>query len=177
MKLSTIQLEASVIADLYKKNLVEAKKPGLPENGEKAAISKETPGKYPEQHPVPADIKKDILILVNYEGPGELPGEELVFLTNMLTACKLSIADTVIMNLNKVPNPTYKAITAKLHSKIILLFGVTPSSLELPIDFPPFQVQSLNTVTFLYSAALDEIKKDKILKSKLWVCLQKIFNL
>ena len=128
-------------------------------------------GHYIDKH-----NKKNILVVVNYKDVIYLPDEELDLLTNMLTACKLSIADVAIINLNKIETPSYKKIISELNSEVILLFGTEPSALELPVDFPHFQVQSFNSYTFLYTPPLENIKNDKVLKSKLWVCLRRIFN-
>ena len=50
-----------------------------------------------------------------------------------------------------------------------------PAMLDLPVNFPHFQVQSFNNSTFLFTPSLHEIQ-NTILKSKLWVCLRRIFN-
>ena len=178
MKLSANKLPPSVISDLYKKSLVEAESPALPQIQAKATAVIEPMGKrIAEQIHFLGDNKKNILILVNYAHVNYLPDEELDFLTNMLSACKLSLTDVAIMNLYKTANPSYKDISGKINSSTILLFGTAPSMLELPVDFPHFQIQSFNNNTFLYTPPLENIKDDKILKSKLWVCLRKIFNL
>jgi len=57
-----------------------------------------------------------------------------------------------------------------------MLFGTEPSTINLPVSFPHFQLQSFNNYTFLFTPPLHEIRNDQILKSKLWVCLRKIFN-
>ncbi len=98
------------------------------------------------------------------------------YLTNMLSACKLNLGDVAIINLNKIPDPSYKEILNTLNGNILLLFGTDPALLNLPVSFPYFQVQLFSSYTFLYIPSLDEIRNDKILKSKLWVCLRRIFN-
>jgi len=170
-----------VIPALYNKSLVITE-PDSPEE--------QKPLPVPEPVPIANDIfpvaapqiqflggnRKNILILVNYENVSYLPDEELNFLTNMLSACKLNIGDVAIINLNKIPNPSYKEILDTLNGNIVLLFGTDPEILNLPVSFPHFQVQSFSSYTFLYTPSLDKIGNDKILKSKLWVCLRRIFN-
>jgi hypothetical protein len=178
MKLSAIRLEASVIQDLYKKYLVEAESRSLPEIHVKVtAVAESKEKSIAEENHFLGENKKNILILVNYKHEKYVPEEDLAFFITMLSACRLSLADVAIMNLNKTPDPSYKDINSRLNSRIILLFGIAPSSLELPVDFPHFQVQSFNNCIFLYTPSPGDIKEDKILKSKLWVCLRKIFNL
>ncbi|MES1216869.1 MAG: hypothetical protein ABUT20_15240 [Bacteroidota bacterium] len=178
MKLNAIKLEASVISDLYKKNLVEPKSTGLKEKqSTPQTVVADTPKKAESDMHFLGENKKNIMVLINYKTVNIIPDEELQFLTNMLSACKLNLADVAIINLDKITNPTYKQITSKVAGNTTLLFGISPSMLELPVDFPHFQVQSFNNSTFLYTPSLEDIKEDKVLKSKLWVCLRKIFNL
>ena len=176
MKLNTLKLPHSVISDLYAKSLVTIDNDILKQEENITAIEVDA-------RPVAAapihflgENKKNILILVNYENISFLPDDELTFLTNMLTACKLNLADVAIINLNKIQDTSYKEILRKISGSIILLFGIDFSALSLPVSFPHFQVQAFNNYTFLYTPSLGEMSADKILKSKLWVCLRRIFN-
>jgi hypothetical protein len=121
--------------------------------------------------------QKNILIVVKNDNITYLPDEDLEFLTNILKACKLSLEDVAIVNTNNNPDEGYKEYLKNWSSKIVLLFGVSPVSFDLPVSFPEFQVQSLTNTKFLYSPALSECRTDKLLKSKLWVSLQRIFGL
>jgi hypothetical protein len=121
--------------------------------------------------------EKSILIVVNYNNIVFIPDEELEFLTSILKACKLSLNDVAIVNTNNNPGDGYKEYTRQFNSKVVLLFGVDPLSFGLPINFPEFQVQSLTNTVFLYSPSLSECMANKLLKSKLWVSLQRIFGL
>ena len=177
MKLSDIKLDQSVIQDLYKKNLVEDVLSGSPKQPtdilDRTDFAKQ---KKPENKTIVVNQKNVVAILSNMVGTN-IPDEELKLLTNMLTACKLSLDDIQLINLEQQTGPIYKEVITKLNNGIVLLFGAAPSSLDLPVDFPYFQVQSFNNCTFLYTPSLEEIKNDKVLKSKLWICLRKIFNL
>jgi len=168
-----------VISDLYSKSLVTTGNDSTEEQKSLPAsiqIVKDTPPVAAPPIQFLGENKKNILILVNYENISYLPDEELSFLTNLLSACKLNIGDVAIINLNKIPGMSYKDILNSLHGNILLLFGTNPATLNLPVSFPHFQVQSFSSYTFLYTPSLDEIRNDKILKSKLWVCLRRIFN-
>jgi len=45
------------------------------------------------------------------------------------------------------------------------------------MNFPHFQQQKFTGITFLFSPSLNELENDKLLKSKLWICLKQIFNI
>ena len=95
----------------------------------------------------------------------------------MLGACRLSLDDVGIVNSSNAPSAFYKAMMEKFASTTTLLFGLTPQEFEMPVNFPEFQVQNFNNCTFLHAPVLERLETDKILKSKLWVSLRKIFNL
>lgn len=180
MSLNHIQLPASLVAALYPSSLIET--------GEAASTASEpvtppaTERKTTEQPATGTEWKflgnngRNILIIVNYNSVLHLPDEELSFLTTILTACKLNLGDVAIVNTNNYPRHSYRDYLGHFNSKVILLLGVDPASFGLPVDFPPFQVQSFNNATFLHAPSLAECH-DKLVKSKLWVCLKRIFNL
>lgn len=180
MKLNSLKLPAVVISGLYSKSLVTAASKNSLQN-EKKAIKTES-GEYPPDLPANEKInilgenRKNILIVVHNKEAKFLPDEDLRFLTNMLSACKLTLADVAIINLHTIHNTSYKTIFEDTVPNIVFLFGADPSALHLPVSFPHFQVQSFNTYTLLFIPALNELQNDKILKSKLWVCLQRIFS-
>lgn len=166
MELNSIRLPASVLADLYKDTLVETEyvQKTIPVEDIKELISL-------------GSNKKNILICVKYPSVLHVPDEQLVFLISMLTACKLSLADIAIINLVNFPDRPYKKIVSKFQPGIAFLFGIEPSEFGLPVNFPAFQLQPFNNCSFLYSPSLEELESDKLLKSKLWVCLRKIFSI
>ncbi len=169
MDINHIQLPATLIADLYRSSLIETNE--IPVKVERPAAPA-TPAKG-----YLGENQKNILIVVDYADAVYLPDEELGFLTSMLTACKLSMADVAIINRYSNKDTGYKEMIKQFNSRTVFLFGVDPLSFGLPLDFPHFQVQSFANTTFLYSPALEESKKDSLLKSKLWVCLRKIFGI
>lgn len=180
MKLSTLKLSPSVISNLYTKTLVstaDTRLSVMKTNEQARATEVDEPAPVVENEIIfLGENRKNILVVVNNDKADFLPGEELAFLTNMLFACKLSIADIAIVNLNNINNPSYKLFFEKFKSNIVLLYGTDPAMLNLPVSFPQFQVQSFNNCTFLFTPPLNEIQEDKVLKSKLWVCLRRIFN-
>ena len=173
MSLNDIQFPAALVADLYKKTLIEtgdnSKADRLPVITDNATVK--TDWKWLGNN------KKNILVIVRSADATHLPDHELALLTTMLSACKLSLDDIAIVNRNNYPQPSYKEMISFFKSKIILLFDLEPAALGLPINFPHFQLQAFANNTFLYSPSLTELVNDKLLKSKLWVCLKRLFNL
>ncbi len=168
MDLNHIHLPPSTIADLYRSALIDTNETPVKV---KPVVATETN----DQWKYLGENQKKILIVVDYNDAVYMPDEELTFLTSMLTACKLSLADVAIINRNNYNEISYKELLVKFTSRIIFLFGVDPLTFGLPVSFPYFQVQPVAHATFLYAPALIDCKKDELVKSKLWVCLRRIF--
>ena len=175
MDINNIRLPASAIANLYQHSLIDTN------NEADAPASKQEHGLL-QKTDVPKDEwkylgenKKNILIVVDHSDVVHLPDEELSFLTNLLAACKLSLADVAIVNRNNYKDVNYKDVMSNFKSRIVFLFGTEPVTFGLPLSFPYFQIQPFASATFLFSPSLEETKKDELLKSKLWVCLRRIF--
>ncbi len=173
MSLNDIHLPPAALADLYGSSLVETGEP---------STKKVTAA--PDPIPVPAatglrslgDNNKSVLIVVNSSQAVHLPDDELQLLTNMLLACKMTLADVAIVNINQQAI-TYKELLKELKGRSALLFDVEPAGFGLPMSFPYFQIQPFAGCSFLYAPSLQELEKDKVLKSKLWVSLRRLFNI
>lgn len=122
------------------------------------------------------DNKKNILIVVNYPGTAYLPDDTLQFLTQLLTACRLSLGDIALVNHANGPAQPYRQLTDKLQSKTVFLYGIEPADWGLPISFPHFQLQAFAGINFLYAPVMEDIMADKLLKTKLWLSLKAIFG-
>ena len=169
MGLNRIVLPKFLLASLYKFQLIdsiEEKKELLPE--------KKT---NPIQWNPLGNNKKNILIIVDCKNEIHLPDEQLDLLTNMLSACKLSLDDVTILNIAKHPFVNYKDCCNFFKSKIVFLFGVEPVAFGLPVNFPHFQIQPFSGLTYLFSPPLNALKDDDLLKSKIWVCIRRIFGI
>ena len=172
--LDHIKLPASVVADLYHSSLIDMNE---------TPVNKAVPGNTETR---PDDLpgwkwlgenRKNVLIIVNDQEAVHLPDTDLVFLTGIIGACKLSMADVAVVNFNNYPQASYKEFVAFFKTRIVLLFAVEPASFGLPMSFPHFQIQPFGGSSFLFSPSLKELENDKVLKSKLWVCLKRLFNL
>lgn len=170
MDLNHIELPSSLVADLYKKTLIESASSAIPQEKSTEQAQVNSSWKYLGNN------NKNILIIVNHNDAIHLPDNELSFLSGILGACKLSIKDVAIINLNNHPGASHKELNSFFKSKIGLLFDVEPAALGLPMNFPHYQVQAFSNTSFLYSPSLKELEDDKLQKSKLWVCLRRMFN-
>ena len=121
--------------------------------------------------------QKKITILVNSEAAIYLPDDELNFLLGILTACKLSMADVALVNLAKNPDLVYSVLSEQLKAEKVFLFGLNAANIDLPLQFPHYQVQQFNNQVYLSSVSLSEMQANKEEKMKLWNCLKKIFSI
>lgn len=164
MSLDHFELTATCIQNLYTKSLYDLK----------------------TDQPVAANIQKDrvaflgsnqkkIALIVNSSAAIYLPDDELSFLLGILTACKLSMADIALINLSNKSDLNYTTITEQLKAEKILLFGLHAEALDLPLQFPHYQIQHYNNQVYLSSVALCDLQKNKAEKMKLWDCLKQIF--
>ncbi len=164
MSLNNIQLPASVLQSLYNKSLYDL-------NTDKSEVISDEAANIVFL----GNNAKKIIILVNSTAAIYLPDEELNFLLGILTACKLSMADVALINMAKNPAIQYKDISNQLKAEKIILFGIEPEAIGLPLQFPPYQIQKFNNQVYLSSASLTGLQADKEEKLKLWNCLKKIF--
>jgi hypothetical protein len=166
MSLDNIQLPAIVLQDLFKNSLVDI------DNGmAKQAVEKTTGIAFLGSN------QKQVTIIADDTTTIYLPDEELNFLMGILNACKLSMADVALVNIAKTGAVTYGKIQEELNAETILLFGVTPAQLQLPLQFPHYQIQKFNNQVYLAAPALTVIAADKAEKTKLWNCLKQIFSI
>jgi hypothetical protein len=194
----------SAVASIASKPTATASPAGPNSNyGEFAAISPISPNTTPPpsapalqppapqastpttQTSVPSPLKslgsnrRHVTILVSARDSPFLPDNQLAFLTKILEACRLSLADVAIVN-NATAETNITTIKEQLAPKTILLFGLEPSALRLPINFPPFKPLDYDGCTYLSTPGLDQLvrntEESKLLKSKLWICLRTIFD-
>lgn len=170
MSLNTIQFSPQMIAGLFRDSLV------VPESEASAAAVAVQPHNRSDIRFL-GENRRQILIVVDVTDAVFLPDEDLGFLTNMLTACKLSLADVAIINYRHHQATAYRALVSEFNSAVVLLFGISPVDFGLPINFPEFQVQTHQQCRYLFAPRLGEISGDNLLKSKLWVCLRQLFQI
>jgi hypothetical protein len=87
------------------------------------------------------------------------------------------LSDVAVINLKNFGNTSYHFLIDQLKSKKIILFDVEAQTIDLPFNFPNFQLQQFDQVVYLSVPSLKEIQKEKPLKTELWNCLKNLFGL
>ena len=162
MGLNNLSLPVKLITDLYAKSLVQSKI-------DAAAPVKKEPLQFLGKN------EKNILILVNYKSAPHLPDKELSFLTTVLSACQLGLAQVAIVNWHRLEEKD--SLLIQLLPKEILFLDVPPEALGFPANTPAFSLQKFNDVQFVAAPSLTQIEKTKQEKSLLWVALKQLFCL
>jgi len=172
MSLNSIKFEPTDIAALYKNSLVEI-------NAKQQVLSQTTitPQPLATGFKYFGENKKKILVVFRNAGAVHIADKQLSFLTKLLAACNLDLADAAVFNFQDHNSSEFNEILNFFKPRVVLLFAVEPGDFGLPLIFPQFQVQGYKDAMFVSSPSLDVIEPDKSLKGKLWVCLKKIFNL
>ena len=166
MPLDNIQLTPFLIAGLFKKSLIEIEI-SQPQAQIQSISTFNILGK---------NLKRVALIVENPEEL-HLADDQLNFLLGVLSACKLTMEDVAIVNIAKNTDANYKNIESELKAEKVILFGVKPAQLNLPLEFPHYQIQQYNKQTYVAAASLNVIQIDKVEKTKLWNCLKQIFTI
>lgn len=121
--------------------------------------------------------KQSITILVNEAEVPYLSEKPFNFLAGILSACKLSMADVALLNVQNLSEKHYQVIETTTRPQSVILFGVTCAEIGLPLQFPHFQVHKYNNINYLSAPALPDIEPDKMIKTQLWGCLKSLFHL
>ena len=184
MRENNIELPPFIIAELFKNSLVE-----INENMNISSIKDDfIPKPNKEQlAQVVAEDKiylgnnlKQVSIVVSEADERIINHKDLSFLTSILKACQFNQEDIAIFNQLKTP-VTYSFLKENLQAKYILVFGVEPPEIKLPFIIPNFQVQQYASCTIIIAPPLADMNNDneegKLLKTKLWMSLQRCFNL
>lgn len=166
-----------VVADLYKKNLFVI---------DTIATPNHAPNTFSSQEEVTVKLsflgenKKQICILLKEENAVHISENDLVFLTNILAACKLNIADVAIINL-QYQKLDFNLLKKELGCKFLLLFNVETNIINLPFMLPNYQVQAYNGCSILTASSFlnmqGNTQEAKIEKSKLWISLKNMFSI
>jgi hypothetical protein len=166
MSLENFQIPIILIPELYKDSLVQ-----LDATQPSSQKIEETELNFLGKN------RKNILILVNESGAVHLNDANMELLTNILNACKLSMNDVCLLNVNTQKSMAVSVLTAKLNAACLLIFGNMPTSVQLPANLNPYE----NTVHMnCKSLLVDELKKiasEPELKKKLWKELKILFDL
>lgn len=166
MSLNIINLPPFVLQQLYGKSLIDM------ETMQKTVVINKEP-----RIASLGNNRKNIVILVQCSGVLHLPDDQLNLLMGILTACHLSMEDVAIVNIKNNAAVNYKILTSEFKAHKLLLFGMKPAQMNLPIDFPNYQMQQYNNQLYLTAPDLSVFLNEKAEKLKLWNCLKQLFEL
>jgi hypothetical protein len=124
--------------------------------------------------------ERKIVVLATDPDNIYLNDANLDFLTGILTACKLNLANIALVNyLHHTLN--FQRLKKELDCEFLICFGITALQVELPFAMPDYQVQQYNNCRIITAPSLIELnqqtEKAKAEKTKLWKSLKKMFNL
>ena len=118
--------------------------------------------------------EKNILILVEDEKALHINDDDLGFLTGILSACKLTLADIALLNMiSEKSKQLIKAIEV-CKPNILINFNVKIN--ELGLDQNKYQVIKKDNIQILSAGSLNQISNNIEEKKKLWGCLKTIFS-
>jgi DNA polymerase III psi subunit len=147
-----IKLPPSLLAELYKNDLIFG-------SNANSDVDKKQKTK-----------QADTLVLTS-----ELNSSQSAFLESILKACKLNTSAVPLILISPDKKIEHAELEDLHQPKIVLMFGIEPHTINLPIHFPPFQIQQFNRIQFLCSPSLSQLESDKELKKKLWQSLQHLY--
>ena len=168
MSINNIILNPLLMEQLFHKSIYLEKTSSTKESHEEIM---ETEFKYAGKN------QKNILIVTAYADVPTISDDDLLFLTQLLKACQLTLADVAILNFEKFDARYFQSIVAYFKSKNILLFGTSTADFGFPFEIPNYKLQHHNNINVISSNTLMAIKEDKTQKALLWVGLKQMFNL
>ncbi len=176
MELNQIILNDNLLTELYSSFLIEEDRVINKEFGIAEPLSNmDIVNDHPFEFKHLGTNSKNILIVVHYPETAFLPDDHLHFLTKIISACKLSLADVAIINHHHYYEKTFEEITTHFKCNKVLLFAISPKEFGMPIHFPFYQIQSFNKTIFLSCPPLHELLNKDAEKRKLWECMKAIF--
>lgn len=172
MDLNQVKLTPDLLGDLYQRVLVTENNPSARTRG--TMVESEHP-----LQPIRSlgGHQRSILVVVNNPDRPFLKDEELTYLTRILNACKLTLEDVALVNISGIHPASYERLQKQFPSEKVICFGVTPEMIELPLDFPSYQLQKSGNSIYLHAPSLAALEPQETERRKFWSSLQKLFNL
>ncbi|CAN5256933.1 hypothetical protein BH09BAC2_BH09BAC2_00370 [soil metagenome] len=161
MSLENVELSSYMLQNLYRKNLV-------------TVIAKKEDKSKPATVSYLGGNEQNILIVSADKVQPYLNDDDLLLLTKILEACKLTLADVAIVN-SESKDIVLQEVIPSITCKVVILFGIDPGKLNLPFRIPHFQIQQHNGKQYIIAPALHELAENKELKTQLWRSFQKLF--
>ena len=122
--------------------------------------------------------KRNILLLVDETEAVYLKEENLEFLTGILTACKLTIADIALLNIVNNKNIEIEPMIRFFQPETMIFFGINIGKINSPVlQNRLYEIQKINQINCLNASSLKQIAANVEEKKKLWSCLKTIFSI
>ena len=117
-----------------------------------------------------------LIVITSVNTAIEANASQLALLNSILLACKINSQEVKLIHFNR-ENTNYKELSSTFNPSFVLLFGISPAEIGLPLMFPHFQLQNFDKITYISSPALDKLENDKTLKINLWNALKQAFSI
>lgn len=111
-------------------------------------------------------------LILSSEG---VSGPLMELLAGIIQACRIDMADVNIVHMKEPGH--YGTLLGTYGPSYVILFGVEPSRIDLPIMFPHFQAQKFSEASWVSSPELGLIRNDRQMKQKLWNCLKQVYGI
>lgn len=151
-----------MLAALYGHSLIETEE-------EEIIAGKKEPVRISQPFKYLGNNARKVCILVNDPETAFLPEDQLAFISKMLGACQMNIADVAIVNMAS-GNITFHDVVTELKPLKILAFGVTPDLTKLE-NSPGIEYLTVAGLSDL----VNENDSSRALKGKLWSGLKEMF--
>lgn len=119
-------------------------------------------------------VKRDVLICIATL-ESKLNPEKERLLNAILSACKLDPTQLFICTDQEQLHYSFLDVVGAQQATKVILFGLDPAHVGLPIHFPLFQIQAFQGVQYLHAPSLDALEIDKQMKMQLWQKLKQMF--
>lgn len=167
------RMPPALLASLYKDSLVGGRSP----TPETMPLATSPTGVKEKTTPSLGGFGRSVLILVSHADAEVIPDGELAFLTNILKACRLGLDDVLIANIHGSDPEGRKSLLDERKPAHLVLFGMPPTEIPLPMSFPALKVQRHGSSQYLHAPALHDLQTDDKGKRSLWVALKQMFGI
>lgn len=173
MSFQNTKLNPEILAQLYPYQLIESnEKISYTQPIEK---STDTPA-----YSLLGENRKGIVLVIYNNQNAFLNDIQFQFLTKLLGACQLTLADVAVVN-HHTKSIHLSKLAEQINFNSLISFGVAGKELALPFIVPDYQMQAYQQKKFVFAkhlnVYLDDSHNAKLEKSKLWIVLKQLFEI
>lgn len=118
--------------------------------------------------------KKNIVWLIEIDDHLFLNDADFQFLTKVIEACRLNLDDIALINMNDAANQ-FKLIINQLNPVLLLASGISANKISFKTQL--YTIEQTNGFTLFITNSIEDMRKDAVKKSKLWVGLKQILSI